>query len=152
MGRKDGQAQKEKQRVESVLELLKKQAPLTIKQVCYSLSLSSYGVLWKLTHTPTRMCVCIYVCVFVQEKFCNNACVERFLKAKGDNVKKAAKQLRASLSWRDSIGTGMFLSPPPSLSLALSELLNFFLIFFIFFLWQVWNNVINSSHIFHQLS
>ncbi|XP_027362538.1 phosphatidylinositol/phosphatidylcholine transfer protein SFH6-like [Abrus precatorius] len=40
-----------------------------------------------------------------QEKFCNYACVERFLKAKGDNVKRAAKQLRACLSWRESIGT-----------------------------------------------
>ncbi|KAK7308060.1 hypothetical protein VNO77_41651 [Canavalia gladiata] len=39
-----------------------------------------------------------------QEKFCNYACVERFLKAKGDNVKKAAKQLRLCLSWRESIG------------------------------------------------
>ncbi|KAK6146073.1 hypothetical protein DH2020_019942 [Rehmannia glutinosa] len=29
-----------------------------------------------------------------QEKFCNEDCVERFLKAKGDNVKKAAKHLR----------------------------------------------------------
>ncbi|KAK7855162.1 hypothetical protein CFP56_029384 [Quercus suber] len=39
------------------------------------------------------------------EKFCNKACVERFLQAKGDNVKKAAKHLRACLSWRESIGT-----------------------------------------------
>ncbi|KAI4304060.1 hypothetical protein MLD38_039623 [Melastoma candidum] len=41
---------------------------------------------------------------FKQEKFCDEACVERFLKARGDNVKKAAKQLRACLSWRQSIG------------------------------------------------
>ncbi|KAF8388057.1 hypothetical protein HHK36_026723 [Tetracentron sinense] len=40
-----------------------------------------------------------------EEKFCNNACVERFLIAKGDSVKKAAKHLRACLSWRESIGT-----------------------------------------------
>ncbi|XLU81165.1 hypothetical protein S245_004585, partial [Arachis hypogaea] len=39
------------------------------------------------------------------EKFCNYGCVKRFLKAKGDNVKKAAKQLRACLSWRDTIVT-----------------------------------------------
>ncbi|KAL2349492.1 hypothetical protein Fmac_003492 [Flemingia macrophylla] len=39
-----------------------------------------------------------------QEKFCDYACVERFLKTKGNNVKRAAKQLRACLSWRDSIG------------------------------------------------
>ncbi|KAL0718973.1 hypothetical protein Bca4012_068296 [Brassica carinata] len=38
-----------------------------------------------------------------QEKFCNRECVERFLKAKGDNVKKAAKQLLSCLSWRQSI-------------------------------------------------
>ncbi|CAN8311313.1 unnamed protein product [Cochlearia groenlandica] len=39
-----------------------------------------------------------------QEKFCNRACVVRFLKTKGDNVKKAAKQLRSCLSWRSSLG------------------------------------------------
>ncbi|XP_047335856.1 uncharacterized protein LOC124939423 [Impatiens glandulifera] len=61
---------KEKERVQFVLELIRKQAPLSLKQ----------------------------------EKFCNNACVERFLKSKGDNIKKAAKQLRACLSWRETIG------------------------------------------------
>ncbi|KAL9140144.1 hypothetical protein ABFS82_14G016600 [Erythranthe guttata] len=40
-----------------------------------------------------------------QEKFCNEACVERYLKAKGYSVKKAAKNLRNCLSWRDSFGT-----------------------------------------------
>ncbi|KAI3459384.1 hypothetical protein Pfo_016047 [Paulownia fortunei] len=70
MGKKD-EAQRDKQRVQSVLDLLKKQAPLTVQQ----------------------------------EKFCNNASVERFLKAKGDSVKKAAKHLRNCLSWRDSLGT-----------------------------------------------
>ncbi|KAF9621267.1 hypothetical protein IFM89_018484 [Coptis chinensis] len=75
MGKKDGnniqKENKDKEKVESVLQLLSKQAPLSVKQ----------------------------------EKFCNTACVERFLKAKGDNVKKASKQLRACLSWRESIGT-----------------------------------------------
>ncbi|OVA05459.1 CRAL-TRIO domain [Macleaya cordata] len=73
MGKKDQNDSntKDTKRVEAVLQLLKKQAPLTVKQ----------------------------------EKFCNTACVERFLKAKGDSVKKAAKHLRACLSWRDSIGT-----------------------------------------------
>ncbi|XP_062150382.1 uncharacterized protein LOC133858951 [Alnus glutinosa] len=66
MGKKD---QKDDARVEAVLELLRKQAPLTVKQ----------------------------------EKFCNRACVERFLRSKGDSVKKAAKSLRACLSWRESI-------------------------------------------------
>ncbi|KAG2727538.1 hypothetical protein I3843_01G156500 [Carya illinoinensis] len=71
MGKKEQKDQKDDARVEAVLELLRKQAPLTVKQ----------------------------------EKFCNKACVERFLKAKGDSVKKAAKNLRACLSWRDGIGT-----------------------------------------------
>ncbi|URE37698.1 SEC14 cytosolic factor family protein [Musa troglodytarum] len=62
---------KDRERIESVLNILKKQAPVTVKQ----------------------------------EKFCNDACVERFLRAKGNNVKKAAKQLRTALSWRESIGT-----------------------------------------------
>lgn len=60
----------DQQKVQSVLELLRKQAPLSLKQ----------------------------------EKFCNPACVERSLKSKGDNVKKAAKQIRACLSWRETIG------------------------------------------------
>ncbi|XP_074556155.1 uncharacterized protein LOC141811970 [Curcuma longa] len=68
MEKKEG---KERERIETVLKILKKQAPLTVKQ----------------------------------EKFCNDACVERFLKAKGDNAKKAAKQLRAALCWRESVGT-----------------------------------------------
>ncbi|KAK7253163.1 hypothetical protein RIF29_37649 [Crotalaria pallida] len=57
-------------RVEAVLQLIRKQTPLTVKQ----------------------------------EKFCNYGCVERFLKAKGDNVKRAAKQLKSCLSWRETIG------------------------------------------------
>ncbi|CAL9186837.1 uncharacterized protein LOC103979892 isoform X1 [Musa acuminata AAA Group] len=60
----------DRERIEAVLEILKKQAPLTVKQ----------------------------------EKFCNDACVEQFLRARGDSLKKAAKQLRAALSWRESIG------------------------------------------------
>ncbi|TYJ45161.1 hypothetical protein E1A91_A02G037000v1 [Gossypium mustelinum] len=74
MGKKDQSREEEKlnQRVESVLQLVKKQSPpLTPKQ----------------------------------EKFCNNACIERFLRAKSDNVKKAAKHLRACLAWRETIGT-----------------------------------------------
>ncbi|XP_043690731.1 phosphatidylinositol/phosphatidylcholine transfer protein SFH7-like [Telopea speciosissima] len=71
MGRKDQREKNGGEKVKAVLELLRKQDPLTVKQ----------------------------------EKFCNYACVGRFLKAKGDNVKKAAKHLRACLSWRESIGT-----------------------------------------------
>lgn len=60
-----------------------------------------------------------------QEKFCNNACVERFLKAKGDNVKKAAKCLRSCLSWRESIGSGTFIILPLLLLLPQKVLLCF---------------------------
>lgn len=43
--------------------------------------------------------------------------MKRFLKMKGDNVKKAGKQLRACLSWRDTIVTGiMFFSSSSSLT------------------------------------
>ncbi|KAL6497779.1 hypothetical protein OROHE_026929 [Orobanche hederae] len=84
MGKKMDQAPKAIQRVQSVVELLRKQSPLTIKQ----------------------------------EKFCNNACVERFLKAKGESVKKAAKHLRNCLAWRDSIGTDALLADEFSAELA----------------------------------
>ncbi|KAJ6430053.1 hypothetical protein OIU84_021458 [Salix udensis] len=53
-----------------------------------------------------------------QEKFCSNACVERFLRAKGDNVKKAAKHLRACLSWRESTGTENLIADEFSVELA----------------------------------
>ncbi|XP_057958659.1 uncharacterized protein LOC131151432 [Malania oleifera] len=82
MGKRD--QQKEREKVLAVLELLRKQAPLTVKQ----------------------------------EKFCNSACVERFLKAKGDSVKKAARQLRACLSWRESIGTENLIADEFSAELA----------------------------------
>ncbi|GFP84026.1 random slug protein 5 [Phtheirospermum japonicum] len=84
MGIKKDEAQKEKQRVQSVLDLLRKQSPLTIKQ----------------------------------EKFCNNACVERFLRAKGESVKKTAKQLRNCLAWRDSIGADTLIADEFSAELA----------------------------------
>ncbi|XP_068648886.1 uncharacterized protein [Aristolochia californica] len=76
--------QRDKEKVEAVLQILRKQAPLTVKQ----------------------------------EKFCNYACVERFLKAKGENVKKAAKHLRACLSWRDTIGTDHLIADEFSTELA----------------------------------
>lgn len=102
MGKKDHLSQKEKERVEAVLHLLKKQAPLTLKQVhinffSFFVLEIDYLMIWKYIK-----CLLAW-----QEKYCsNNACVERFLKSKGDNVKKAAKQLRSCLAWRDSIGTG----------------------------------------------
>ncbi|CAA2988592.1 Hypothetical predicted protein [Olea europaea subsp. europaea] len=74
----------QKEKAQTVVDLLRKQAPLTVKQ----------------------------------EKFCNKACVERFLKAKNDTVKKAAKQLRNCLSWRDSIGTDHLIADEFSAELA----------------------------------
>jgi hypothetical protein len=47
--------------------------------------------------------------------------VERFLRSRGDSVKKAAKQLRAALSWRETIGAGSFSTPASILLLYLSE-------------------------------
>ncbi|KAJ0982292.1 hypothetical protein J5N97_010547 [Dioscorea zingiberensis] len=78
------QLKKDRERIEAVLQTLKKQAPLTVKQ----------------------------------EKFCTDACVERFLRARGDNVKKAAKHLRAVLSWRDNIGTEHLIADEFSAELA----------------------------------
>ncbi|KAK6254960.1 CRAL-TRIO lipid binding domain - like 10 [Theobroma cacao] len=84
MEKKELRDQKVAERVEAVLQLVRKQSPLTVKQ----------------------------------EKFCNYACVERFLRAKGDNVKKAAKHLRACLSWRESIGTENLIADEFSAELA----------------------------------
>ncbi|KAM7259728.1 hypothetical protein ACFE04_015469 [Oxalis oulophora] len=53
-----------------------------------------------------------------QEKYCNKACVERFLKVKGNNVKKAAKQLKACLSWRQTISTDTLIADEFSAELA----------------------------------
>ncbi|XP_024539014.1 uncharacterized protein LOC9653312 isoform X1 [Selaginella moellendorffii] len=41
-----------------------------------------------------------------QAEYCNEACVARYLRARSGSVKKAAKQLRASLSWRESLEIG----------------------------------------------
>ncbi|GAV84842.1 CRAL_TRIO domain-containing protein [Cephalotus follicularis] len=84
MGKRELKEHKGNERVAAVLQILRKQASLTVKQ----------------------------------EKYCNNACVERFLKAKGDNVKKAAKHLRACLSWRESIGTENLIADEFSAELA----------------------------------
>jgi hypothetical protein len=52
--------------------------------------------------------------------YCNDACVERFLRSRGDSVKKAAKHLRAALSWRETIGAGA----PSFRSISLHSLLS----------------------------
>ncbi|KAH0640317.1 hypothetical protein KY285_036903 [Solanum tuberosum] len=87
MGKKEqinNEKHKDIERVQAVLQLLKKQAPLSVKQ----------------------------------EKLCNNACVERFLKVKGENVKKAAKHLRNCLNWRDSLGIDHLIADEFSAELA----------------------------------
>jgi hypothetical protein len=61
---------KEREKIEAVRKLLRKQAPLSAKQAQY----------------------------------CNDACVERFLRSRGESVKKAAKHLRTVLSWRETVG------------------------------------------------
>ncbi|KAL9669980.1 hypothetical protein QQ045_007530 [Rhodiola kirilowii] len=83
MGKQD-QSNENGRKVQAVLQILRKQSPLSLKQ----------------------------------EKFCNSACVDRFLKAKGDNVKKAAKSLRACLAWRDSICTDHLIADEFSAALA----------------------------------
>ncbi|RWW30254.1 hypothetical protein GW17_00005168 [Ensete ventricosum] len=93
---------KERERVEAVLGVLKKQAPLTVKQVRvwshFFLCFDSWD-----TYEDSEACICLGR-QWWQEKFCSYACVERFLRAEGDGVKKVAKHLRAVLSWRESIG------------------------------------------------
>lgn len=96
MGRTE---EEERKRIDSVMLILRKQKSLTLKQVNGRRKM-----------LLLRRC-CFFVTsvdcfFFLQEKFCNDACVERFLRWKGDNVKKTARQIRTCLSWRDSIGAG----------------------------------------------
>uniref|UniRef100_A0A1D1XQI5 Random slug protein 5 n=1 Tax=Anthurium amnicola TaxID=1678845 RepID=A0A1D1XQI5_9ARAE len=79
-----GKEERDRERIEAVLQVLSKQMPLTVKQ----------------------------------EKFCTDACVERFLRWKGNSVKKAAKHLRACLAWRDAIGTEHLIADEFSAELA----------------------------------
>lgn len=53
-----------------------------------------------------------------QKSFCDDACVERFLKARGNDVKKAAKQLRTCLAWRDALPIGHLIADEFSAELA----------------------------------
>ncbi|KAG0577299.1 hypothetical protein M758_5G140200 [Ceratodon purpureus] len=45
-----------------------------------------------------------------QTEFCNDACVMRYLKARGNNVRRAAKMLRATLEWREKINIGYLIA------------------------------------------
>lgn len=43
---------------------------------------------------------------FLQAAFCDDACVIRFLKARENNARRAARMLRATLNWREKITIG----------------------------------------------
>ncbi|XP_062213520.1 uncharacterized protein LOC133914433 [Phragmites australis] len=75
---------KEREKIEAVRKLLRKQAPLSAKQAQY----------------------------------CNDTCVERFLRSRGDSVKKAAKHLRTVLSWRETVGADHIMADEFSAELA----------------------------------
>ncbi|KAG0582472.1 hypothetical protein M758_3G062100 [Ceratodon purpureus] len=45
-----------------------------------------------------------------QVEFCDDACVTRYLRARGNNVRKAAKMLRATLNWREKINMGYLIA------------------------------------------
>ncbi|NP_001313467.1 uncharacterized protein LOC100279446 [Zea mays] len=53
-----------------------------------------------------------------QAQYCNDACLERFLRSRGDSVKKAAKHLRTVLSWRESVGADHIMADEFSAELA----------------------------------
>ncbi|XP_062210382.1 uncharacterized protein LOC133911919 [Phragmites australis] len=53
-----------------------------------------------------------------QAQYCNDACVERFLRSRGDSVKKAAKHLRTVLSWRETVGADHIMADEFSAELA----------------------------------
>ncbi|KAK3150891.1 hypothetical protein QOZ80_3AG0239060 [Eleusine coracana subsp. coracana] len=75
---------KEREKIEAVRKLLRKQAPLSAKQAQY----------------------------------CNDACVQRFLRSRSDSVKKAAKHLRTVLSWRETVGADHIMADEFSAELA----------------------------------
>uniref|UniRef100_A0A804LG78 CRAL-TRIO domain-containing protein n=1 Tax=Zea mays TaxID=4577 RepID=A0A804LG78_MAIZE len=52
------------------------------------------------------------------KQYCNDACLERFLRSRGDSVKKAAKHLRTVLSWRESVGADHIMADEFSAELA----------------------------------
>lgn len=41
-----------------------------------------------------------------QLEFCDEACITRYLRARGNSVRRAAKMLRATLNWREKINIG----------------------------------------------
>ncbi|XP_024398179.1 uncharacterized protein [Physcomitrium patens] len=45
-----------------------------------------------------------------QADFCDDACVLRYLRARGNNVRRAARMLRATLNWREKINIGYLIA------------------------------------------
>ncbi|KAH9571581.1 hypothetical protein CY35_02G101100 [Sphagnum magellanicum] len=45
-----------------------------------------------------------------QAAFCDHACVERYLKARGNNCRRAARLLKATLNWREKINIGYLIA------------------------------------------
>jgi hypothetical protein len=119
---------KEREKIEAVRKLLCKQAPLSAKQVTPenpALLLRTNTHRLRLRSTVSFNFVAWLGAPMAgeQAQYCNDACLERFLRSRGDSVKKAAKHLRTVLSWRESVGAGRlaqlpFVSHSRSLALA----------------------------------
>jgi len=45
-----------------------------------------------------------------QFEFCDDACIQRYLKARANNVRRAARMLRATLNWREKINIGYLIA------------------------------------------
>lgn len=54
----------------------------------------------------------------LQLDFCDEACLDRYLKARGNNVRKAARMLLATLQWREKNEIGEFSNIPCACLLA----------------------------------
>lgn len=96
---------KDREKIEAVRKIMRKQAPLSGKQVRAFLPLPAETAIYLCIFDRLVEASCS-VCLLPQAKYCDDACVERFLRARGESVKKAAKHLRAALSWRETIGAG----------------------------------------------
>jgi hypothetical protein len=47
-----------------------------------------------------------FTSLLLQAAFCDDACVERYLKVRGNNCRRAARLLKATLNWREKINIG----------------------------------------------
>jgi hypothetical protein len=48
--------------------------------------------------------------LLLQAAFCDDACVERYLKVRGNNCRRAARLLKATLNWREKINIGYLIA------------------------------------------